>query len=182
MIITDLSSPEGFISVKSLVDAKRDWSSFDHVLTMEDVGFDGGLRIPSDARAGQTVFQFDDTDTPFGPSRAATPDEVKGLLLEGRKHVKSKLLVHCLQGQSRSAAIALGIIADRLGEGQEDEAVRALLRIRPTAVCNRLIVKYADTLLTRKGALRRAWDAHLENDDKAAGIMLLRGLAETQQD
>lgn len=182
MIITDLKAPEGFISVKSLIDARKDWNGFDHVITIEDVEFEGGLRIPAGGKTTQTVMKFDDTDTQFGPFKAADPDEVKRLLLVGRSHANSKLLVHCLQGQSRSAAIALGIIADRLGAGREAEAVATLLRIRSSAVCNRLIVRYCDTLLARKGELLKAWDAHLKNDDKAAGVMLLRGLAERQGD
>ncbi len=180
MLITELNTPEGFISVKSLAEASREWASFDHVLTIEDVGFENGLRIPANAKTQQSVIQFDDTDIENGRSRAATREEVRALLLEARKHVRAKLLIHCLQGQSRSAAIALGVISDRIGAGKETEAVGILLRIRPTAVCNRLVVRYADDLLRRQGKLLAAWDKHLELDDKAAGVMLLRGLAERQ--
>ena len=182
MLITDLDTPEGFISVKSLAEASREWSSFDHVLTIEDVAFENGLRIPGNARTRQSVIQFDDTDIENGRSRAATREEVRALLLEARNHVRAKLLVHCLQGQSRSAAIALGVISDRIGAGRESEAVEILLRIRPTAVCNRLILRHADELLGRQGKLLAAWDRHLERDDRAAGVMLLKGLAERQAD
>nr|WP_250808645.1 hypothetical protein [Neorhizobium tomejilense] len=180
MIITNPNTSGGFVVVKSLAEARNEWSSFDHVLTIEDVGFENGLRIPASSGTGQTVIQFDDTDTPFGKSRAPMVHEIKDLMLEARRHAKGKLLVHCLQGQSRSAALALGILADRLGPGRDAEAVEILLQGRPTAVCNRLMVRYIDKLLSRKGSLVDAWNAHLSKDDRAAGVMLLRGLAESQ--
>ena len=71
------------------------------------------------------------------------------------------LLIHCQVGVSRSTAIALAILADRLGPGQEGEALQALLRLRPQAIPNLLVVSLADDLLARNGALRRAvsaWD------------------------
>ncbi|MBY3432587.1 hypothetical protein HFN89_00170 [Rhizobium laguerreae] len=179
MLIMPGNSQEGFISVKSLADARRDWAGFDHVITIEDAGFGEGLRLPSGAKTTQTVLQFDDTDLTQGRGRAATHDEVRLLLMKGREHTTSKLLVHCHQGQSRSAAVALGVISDRLGKGRESEAVVALLAIRPTAVCNSLVLRHADDLLGRAGALVREWESHLANDDRAAGVMLLRRLAET---
>jgi predicted protein tyrosine phosphatase len=181
MLILPGTATEGFIAVKSLADARRDWSGFDHVITLEDAGYDEGLRVPP-GKTSQTVIQFDDTDLTEGRGKAATKEEVKFLLMMGRKHETSKLLVHCHQGQSRSAAVALGIIADRLGRGAEQRAVSALLAIRPTAVCNSLILSHADTLLCRTGELVKAWKAHLDSDDKAAGVMLLRALWEKQGD
>lgn len=179
MTISLETPPEGFIVVKSFADARSGWASFDCVLSIEDAGFTNGLRIPP-GRTAQTIMQFDDTDITNGKARAVTKEEVRDLLLKARHYVSSKLMVHCHQGLSRSAAVVLGIISDRIGPGREVEAVSILLRIRPSSVCNRLIVRYADELLARGGALLKAWDDHLAKDDRAAGIMLLRELSERQ--
>jgi predicted protein tyrosine phosphatase len=176
MLIVPGNAKEGFIVVKSLADARRDWAGFDHVITIEDQNYEDGLRVRSE-KTTQTVMQFDDTDLTQGRGKAATKEEVRYLLMKGREYTTSKLLVHCHQGQSRSAAIALGIIADRLGKGREAEAVTSVLSIRPTAVCNSLVLRHADGLLGRDGALVKEWEAHLAKDDRAAGVMLLRELA-----
>lgn len=181
MLIMLANTKEGFVAVKSLADARRDWAGFDHVITIEDAGYEDGLRVLP-GKTTQTVVQFDDTDLTEGRGKAATKDEVRFLLMKGREHTASKLLVHCHQGQSRSAAVALGIIADRLGKGFERDAVTALLAIRPTAVCNSLVLSHADSLLGRDGELVKAWKAHLDSDDKAAGVVLLRALWEKQGD
>lgn len=180
MLLSPTTSRDAFIAVKSLADARRDWHCFDHVITIEDAGHREGLRLPPGGTT-QTVVQFDDTDLLQGRGLAATSEQVRHLLFKGREFIGSKLLVHCHQGQSRSAAIALGIIADRLGQGKEAEAVSELLLVRPTAVCNSIVLSHADTLLSRRGALTAAWKAHIETDDKAAGVMLLRGLWAKQE-
>lgn len=182
MLLSSANPSEGFIAVKSLAEARREWSAFDHVITIEDADFSEGLRVTRSARTTQTILQFDDTDLTAGRGKAATRDQVRFLLMKGREHRASKLLVHCHQGQSRSAAVALGIIADRLGKGREREAVAALLAIRPTSVCNTLVLRHADDLLGRGGELIKEWKAHLAKDDRAAGVMLLRGLAAGMSD
>jgi hypothetical protein len=180
MIVTSTEPKEGFVSVRSLAEAAGEWPSYDCVLTIESPDFEGGLRIAPGGRTFQAVYAFDDTDLTGGRGRAATPEEIRDMLLIARRYRDRKLLVHCLQGQIRSAAVALGVIADRLGTGAEDDAVRILVGIRPTAVCNTVVLEHADALLKRGGALKAAWERHLELDDRAAGVMLLRGLAATQ--
>lgn len=77
------------------------------------------------------------------------------------------LPVHCLHGKSRSAALALAIMADSLGPGREAEAVASLLSGTSAAApprdealaqmaCNPGIVRFADRLLGRDGAIERA--------------------------
>jgi predicted protein tyrosine phosphatase len=180
MLLTTDIQPEGFLSVKSLKEARSEWGGYDCVVTIEDADFEDGLRVPASFRTRHHVFRFDDTDLPTGHGRAPSMADVKAILMIGRDNRGKKLLVHCLQGQSRSAGAALGIIADRLGPGREAEAVSILMRIRPTAVCNALVVEHVDTLLQRGGAIRDAWNSQLATNDKAQGVMLLRRLAESQ--
>ena len=104
---------------------------------------------------------FDDTPLPewtdrhgrrwYGPTQA----DIERLLAFGRRH--PDIAVHCLHGKSRSAAVAMTLIADRLGPGTETLAVDLLLahgekhglRVQP----NPQIVVLADNLLGRRRAL-----------------------------
>lgn len=175
----DLENRE-LIVVRSLAEARGDWIGFDYVVTIEDDHFDNGLRISSSA-IQQIVFQFDDTDRIGGNGRAPTIDQVRKIIEIGRMARGKRLLVHCHQGQSRSAAAALAILCDRLGPGHEEEAVRQLVVARPSAVCNRLVLRHADVLLRRTGLISRAWDDYERGNDRAAGIRLLRDLAHDQK-
>ncbi len=44
-------------------------------------------------------------------------------------------------------------IAHQFGIGREDESLQAILKIRPEAIPNLLVVQIADTILQRSGAL-----------------------------
>lgn len=171
------SAQDELIAVKSLKAAREGWIGFDGVITIEDVNFVEGLRINSE-RTRQMVFQFDDTDRIGGSARAPGLEQIHRILQFARRYRGKRLLVHCLQGQSRSAGAALSILADRLGAGREKEAVDQLLQICPMAVCNRVVLQHADTLLGRDGAIMSAWQACEDANDKAAGVRLLRGLAD----
>ncbi|MGM0585031.1 MAG: hypothetical protein ACQEUZ_10315 [Pseudomonadota bacterium] len=72
-----------------------------------------------------------------------------------RRH-EGRLLVNCVAGVSRSTALALGVLCDRLGPGREGEALELLLAVRPQAVPNLLIVRHADALLDRGGRMVEA--------------------------
>jgi predicted protein tyrosine phosphatase len=65
----------------------------------------------------------------------------------------SVVLVSCSYGASRSPALAYIFLADQLGEGREAEAFATMLKIRPNAVPNDLVVRLGDRLLERQGAL-----------------------------
>lgn len=66
------------------------------------------------------------------------------------------LLVHCMAGVSRSTAAAYAMIAGLFGQGRENDALQHILAIRPQASPNPLMVKYADSILGRKGKLLEA--------------------------
>ena len=70
---------------------------------------------------------------------------------------RGRLAVHCLQGRSRSSAVALAVIAQQLGAGREDEAVAQLLaEDEGTVACNPGVIRLADRLLARDGRLEAA--------------------------
>jgi predicted protein tyrosine phosphatase len=68
------------------------------------------------------------------------------------------IAVHCEHGKSRSAAIALALLADHLGDGREQDAVNALLRtdfgnrMQP----NPLVISLTDDCLFRYGRIDAA--------------------------
>jgi predicted protein tyrosine phosphatase len=176
MLIIGAAQDE-LIAVKSLKAARDGWIGFDGVITIEDANFQDGLRIQS-PKTQQAVFQFDDTDRIGGHAFAPEVGQIKRILEIGRQYRGKRLMVHCFQGQSRSAGAALAILADRLGAGHEKAAVDQLLEMCPMAVCNRVVLQHADNLLSRNGAIMAAWQSYEDTNDKAAGVRLLRGLAD----
>ena len=84
---------------------------------------------------------------------------VEGAVRDGLSAV---MTFHCEQGVSRSAAMALAVLADHAGPGREEEAVAALMRAFTHLAPNPLIVRLADAVLERRGALvaaLKAWQA-----------------------
>lgn len=109
------------------------------------------------------TMRFDDIGIPaYGPYTGPTMSHVVAALDFARaardREPDGTLVVHCLQGRSRSTAIALAILADEMEPGREADAVAALLkqdldsRMHP----NSLLVALADAALLRVGALERA--------------------------
>jgi predicted protein tyrosine phosphatase len=66
------------------------------------------------------------------------------------------LLIHCGHGISRSTALALAILAQAEPDVDEAAVFQKVLKLRPQASPNVLIVKYADKLLRRGGRLSKA--------------------------
>ena len=145
------------VTVTTLNRARRTKRRHDAVLTIEDPGQRNPLRFHVSPHPEHLVLKFEDVD--FAEPTLALPREehVAAALDFGRRHRDGRVLVHCKAGIARSTALALAIIADRLGEGREKEAVSELLVVRPEAVPNLLILAMADELLARNGALVDAW-------------------------
>jgi predicted protein tyrosine phosphatase len=78
---------------------------------------------------------------------------VRSALVFARQWDQPSLLIHCHAGMSRSPAIALAILADWLGEGREDEAVKELIKVAPLCTPNMLVVNISDRVLGRAGRL-----------------------------
>jgi predicted protein tyrosine phosphatase len=110
--------------------------------------------------------RFEDVDWhDLGLWVASAEDVAKGLEF-ARSHVRASILVHCLHGIGRSAGLALAILSDRMGAGCEDDALKALLAMRPQACPNRVVVEHADALLGRGGQLVASvdkWEAASES-------------------
>ncbi len=63
------------------------------------------------------------------------------------------MLVHCHAGICRSTAASYAMVAQYLGKGKAREALDIVMQARPTALPNRLMVKFADELLGFDGEL-----------------------------
>ena len=160
------------LAVRSLAEARLEHDAYDGVITLEDPDFEGGLRVPADRR--QLVHICEDSDFEDGVMTVPTPGMLSQSLEWSRQFEGLSLLVHCHEGKSRSTSTALAILAMRMGPGREEEAVLDLLAMRPAAVCNLLILKHADDLLKRDGALIAAWMRYEDSSDRVSGIRLFR--------
>lgn len=162
---TPLALPTpGGVSVGSLPQAKRHKRKFDAVITIEEPGARPNMRLrfaPDPGRA-HLVLEFEDVDTDSLGIRVATLGDVERAVVFARSWTDRSLLVHCFHGVGRSAGIALAILADRLGPGNETQAMEQLLAVRPEVTPNLVAVALADELLQRSGRLVaavEAWEA-----------------------
>ena len=108
--------------------------------------------------SAQTQFAFfHDLTTDPSATYAPSLDAVREILaFTTALSVKDRLLVHCAMGISRSTAIALATLCHHAGPGNEVACFRALKVIRPVAMPNPMMVKFADTILERNGAMAKA--------------------------
>lgn len=109
------------------------------------------------------ILRFDDIAVPaYGPYVGPTMDDVATVLDFARaarlRSPDGQLVVHCEHGVSRSAAMALGVLADWFGDGCEDDAVGALMRddVEGRMHPNPLLVSLIDAALFRYGRLEAA--------------------------
>jgi predicted protein tyrosine phosphatase len=113
---------------------------------------------------------FDDIGTAqYGHFAGPTMDQVVDVIEFGRQIADGRFLfdgpssdplivIHCEHGKSRSAAVALTLLADHLGDGFELDAVNSLLRadVENRIHPNPLIVSLTDACLFRYGRLEEA--------------------------
>jgi predicted protein tyrosine phosphatase len=153
----------GSITIAPFTWAKRRKRDFDRIIGCYDPDTWQGKIIqfhrpdPPDL----LVLKFVDLDEPAPPPHDTrqelhlpTRDDVQAALDFDRPN--EKLLIHCHAGISRSTALALAILAARMGTGTEKDAVEELIRIRAEAVPNFEIVRLADLILERQGRLIEA--------------------------
>lgn len=160
---TDLTTTYTICGYKDVL-GELDRRRHDLVISIEHPGAtpDFGLS-PDIAAHGHDVPQhkliFWDNDVADLPDMCTA--DIAASALEILRGARGKsILIHCRGGQSRSTAIALLGVADELGAGREEEAVAYIDRIRDICTPNPLVVRLADDLLQRDGALVRAVEAH----------------------
>jgi predicted protein tyrosine phosphatase len=143
------------LTLTNLATARRIWRRFDAVISIEDPGQSNGLKLPLSHAPRHLVLQIADLAEPLpGFSHANAIDVVR--IIEFARSIRGDLLIHCNHGLSRCPAVALAILADRMGAGREPEALQTLLKWRKDVLPNQLIVSLADAALERNGALLQA--------------------------
>ncbi len=157
----------GSITIQSRNWAKRKKRLFSAVLTIENPDQRYGVRFHSKPHPDHLVLRFADLDTPppapydHRPAlRMPSREDVERGIDFGRLHVTDTLLIHCNVGVARSTAMALAIIADRLGPGREEEALAEVIRLRDFAVPNLAMTMLADDILGRDGKITEAVRKH----------------------
>lgn len=154
---TTLPQPlPGTVAVGGFAQANRHRRRWDAILTCEDPGEPHRLRVND---RPQLVLAFEDCDDASLGYAVATLSQVDQALCFMRENRHGSLLVHCMHGVGRSAALVLMELADRFGRGNEEEAVRELLALRPESTPNLVVTAHADNLLDRNGALLQALSA-----------------------
>lgn len=141
--------PDG-IRVLSRAKARRDGRGLapTHLLTLLDDGM-APAEVGLDPAARLHLVMTDTHDR--RAACAPDPETIARMLAFGRAIPPSgRLLIHCLSGQSRSPAAALGILAQRM---PPRDAAASLTRICPDATPNRLIVTLCDDALGLGGKL-----------------------------
>lgn len=153
---SQLSRPiSGGVAVGSLAQAKRYKRRFDAVITLEDPGCRQNvqLRFWTKPAPAHLILAFEDVDTTNLGIRVATHADALEAIEFTRGYTEQSWLVHYYHGVGRSAAIALAILADRHGAGEERNALNQLLAIRPEITPNLVIVDLADQILATSGRL-----------------------------
>lgn len=131
----------------ALAQATRNESARLLKLRFDDIG------VPRYGRSvGPTMQQIDDV---IGFGRAVRSADT---FFDGPGVEPPTIVVHCEYGRSRSAAVALVLLADFLGDSRERDAVNALLRmdIQGHMQPNPLVINLADASLFRYGRIDAA--------------------------
>lgn len=94
---------------------------------------------------------------PADGKRHPSEEHVATLIAFARNwDAKKPMIIHCWAGVSRSMATAYTILCDRAGGGQEHRLAHEIRARAPHADPNRAIIRYADALLGRAGAMKTA--------------------------
>jgi len=108
--------------------------------------------VDVESKAMAKIFGLD----PPGKNDVKLILEFGKMCLESSRNCETHLVIHCLAGVSRSPGAAYAIMCMLLGPGHEQAAFDHLMNIRSCASPNRMIVKYADQILGRNGAMIQA--------------------------
>ncbi|MBI3445837.1 MAG: dual specificity protein phosphatase family protein [Magnetospirillum sp.] len=133
-----------------------------HVLTILDPEWPDPEHFAAFAPHRRTIWRFHDIVNPQDGQQHATPETVTAILNYGQT-LKSEsvdhLLIHCHMGISRSTATAI-ILMVQDNPGREGDAFAHLKAIRPFSWPNSRMIRMADEILGRQGALIEAMRGH----------------------
>ena len=105
----------------------------------------------------RVVLRFDDVTIPTRFFTAPTAEDVEAILAFGKNlSMTDNVLVHCHAGVSRSTAAAALILLQAYPEKSAIEIFERILRIRPIAVPNQLILELGGYTLGRKEEILEA--------------------------
>ncbi|MFO1112996.1 MAG: protein-tyrosine-phosphatase [Rhodospirillales bacterium] len=103
----------------------------------------------------RVLWRFDDVVEVGGGYSAPRREDVQAILALGadlRNEAAARVLIHCHAGVSRSTAAAVILMAQH-NPGREAAVFAELRRIRPRSWPNALMLRLADAMLHREGAL-----------------------------
>jgi predicted protein tyrosine phosphatase len=137
-------------------------AGFSHVVSILDPAWPDPHDFVHYGPHRRVVYRFDDVvEVGFGYT-APTQRDVAAILEFGRELLDEppeQLLIHCHAGVSRSTATAAILMAQN-NAGREREVFEELDRVRPRSWPNALMLRIADALLERDGALLAALRTH----------------------
>lgn len=148
--MTNPDASYGSITICGVFEARSKWKEFDAVITIEDPDDPFPLRVDENSRVEHHVAKFHDTDRIMSRLTAPSRPVLRKTMEFARRFPDKNILIHCAMGVSRSPAVALGVIADRLGPGKEKEAVDELFRIAPECEPNMRVVEIMDDLVCER--------------------------------
>ena len=153
------------LTITDLLGARKLKRRFDAVISVQDPHCKRGelVRFAKQPAPRHLRLRFDDIEADCAGVVAPQESHVAEALDFARSH-NGTLLVHCHGGISRSGAMSYALLADLLGPGREQEALNQLLAQRPIVVPNGRIVRFADKVMQRGGALLRVYQERLAKD------------------
>jgi predicted protein tyrosine phosphatase len=130
-----------------------------HIVTLLDpqtaVNTPAGIARQRHLRLG-----VDDIVEPVEGSIVPTRDHIANILSFAQTWDRSApMLVHCWAGISRSTAAAFILLSDIHGAGSERDIARGLRARAAHAQPNKLMIRYADALMSRDGRMIAAVEA-----------------------
>jgi predicted protein tyrosine phosphatase len=132
-----------------------------HVVSIHEAGSsdDSGLRdrVRGCFPRASVFFSFFNDVLDCEQAGAPKIDHVRAILdFTGELKEGDVLLAHCAMGISRSTAAAYAILCQHSEPGSEARCFEAILEGRKGAYPNRLVIRWADEVLGRAGAMETA--------------------------
>ena len=148
------------LTITDLLGPRKLKRRFDAVLSLQDTHCKRGelLRFAKQPAPRHLRLRFHDIEVecPGAPQETHVAEA-----LAFARAASGTLLVHCHGGISRSGAMSYALLADLLGPGQEERALDQLLAQRPIVVPNGRVVRFADKVMGRGGALLAVYQDRL---------------------